>query len=431
MANARIAAAYDYLRTKAQSGDEFRVSDIAEATNWAESTVRTYLRKQWEVFVRLNGSAYKVDKNFLDYPLDVFERINSQKFLINKDPFKPNLGSVTEGLIAKSRESALLAVQVYNNPLLTFRTPSFIVHMVIAYTSLFHAIFEEQGKKYVFLDANGQEKVTATGQPWLWDLGECIKQYWGGENSGIRENLRLFIELRNEIEHRYAPAFDITIAEHCQALLLNYEDLITQNFSPYYALGAGISIPLQLTRESTSARIDAMRELQRNDYEFLNRTLGAFCDALHEDIRSSAEFQFRLMLIQVPANHVNTADVSMRFVRFEDLTEEVRSGLQSAATLIKTKTVEAANAGTLKPSAVVKLIQEMTDSRFRMHEHTLAWKYFEVRPREPQAEGCKTEFCHFDEPHGDVVYTMKWVEKLKEAVADAAVYAAIRAYKDP
>lgn len=432
MARPRLAAAYEILRRSAETGQTVTAETLVSGTGWAPSTVRTYLGKQWEAFVAATGDgSYVVDPSFLDYPLDVFERINSQKFLVNKDPFKPVLSPTTESLIVKSREAALLAVQVYNNPTLTFRTPSFIVHMIIAYTSLFHGIFEEEGREYVYRDSAGNVKLTATNQPWLWDLGQCIRAYWADTNSAVRDNLRLFIELRNEIEHRYAPAFDVTISEHCQAMLLNYERLITHHFSPYYALGANISVPLQLSHQTSAARVDALKELQRGDYRILTELLERFSQVLPAEERDSPEFRFRVLLVQVPANHPQSADLSLRFVKYEELTDEVRAGLRDAITLVKTKTVEAANAGNLRPGAVVKIIQDAVDPRFRQHEHQLAWKFFGVRPREPKADGCDTRFCHFDVAHGDFVYTQAWVEKLKTAVADKDTYTKIRAYKDP
>jgi len=47
-----------------------------------------------------------------------------------------------KSLLEKSREAALLAVEVYNKPNTTFRTGVYIILMNIAWTSLFHAIFE-------------------------------------------------------------------------------------------------------------------------------------------------------------------------------------------------------------------------------------------------------------------------------------------------
>ena len=43
--------------------------------------------------------------------------------------------------LEKSRDSALLAIETYNKPAIKFRSGGYIVLMVIAWTSLFHAIF--------------------------------------------------------------------------------------------------------------------------------------------------------------------------------------------------------------------------------------------------------------------------------------------------
>ncbi len=38
----------------------------------------------------------------------------------------------------------MLGVSTYNNPLIKFKTYGFIINMTIAFTSLFHAIFEKK-----------------------------------------------------------------------------------------------------------------------------------------------------------------------------------------------------------------------------------------------------------------------------------------------
>jgi len=62
-------------------------------------------------------------------------------------------------LIEKSRESAILAVDIYNKPATKFRSFSFIVLMNIAWTSLFHAIFERQKIKYFYRKSNSNRYI--------------------------------------------------------------------------------------------------------------------------------------------------------------------------------------------------------------------------------------------------------------------------------
>lgn len=421
----RVQEAYGFLFRKAEEGTTFSVDEVCRLTGWKPRTVETYLSKHWShVTERLGRDRFRVLKEFRDYPLDVFLRLSSQKVLVNKDPFKPLLSQRTEELVCKSRESALLAVQVYNNPLLGFRTPSFVVHMIIAFTSLFHATFEEEGIDYSYKPREGTKAER------LWDISECIRQYWKDESGPARKNLELFVELRDIVEHRYAPAFASSIAGECQALLFNYEKLLVEEFSPYYSLGVQVAVPLQLSRMSSPAKITALRELQKSDYRFLSEYVRAYQAALSEDIIGSMDYSFRVYLIPKPANRASASDASMEFVRLDDESKPLVEALQrQAVTLVKT--IPVANQGLLRAKEVVQIIQETAEPRFRMHEHISAWKLFNVRPREKRPEGCDAQFCQFDVAHKDFVYTNHWVERLKKAVKDELTYKKIREYRDP
>ena len=50
-------------------------------------------------------------------------------------------------LLEKAKDSALLAVEIYNKPRTSFRSGGFIVFMSIAWLALFHAIFERKGEE--------------------------------------------------------------------------------------------------------------------------------------------------------------------------------------------------------------------------------------------------------------------------------------------
>ena len=123
--------------------------------------------------------------------------------------------------LEKARESTLLAVGSYNRPETAFRSGAYIVLMVIAWTSLFHAIFlKNQVKPFHTKIRKGRyvryERVG--GDYKAWELAECVRQFYGGNNSAARSNLEFFIDLRNKIEHRSMPQLDDQIFGECQAL---------------------------------------------------------------------------------------------------------------------------------------------------------------------------------------------------------------------
>lgn len=423
MRSEKLSRAHAFLRDHV--GTPFSAENIAEATGWTVSTVRTYLSKQWESFVSKTVEGYMVEPGFLEYPLDVFLRMNSQKFMVNKDPFKPVLSLRTEELVTKSRESALLAVQVYNNPMLQFRTPSFIVHMVIAFTALFHAIFEEDRIDYRYHDDRGTV-VKSDGEAKLWDITQCINTYWDGKTTAARKNVEFFVCLRNAVEHRFSPPLDYMIAGECQALLNNYEALLAEHFTRYYAIGTQIAVPIQISHTTPTAKIDALRELQKTDTIFISQFVQSLREGLSDEILGSMEYAFRVYLVPKPANRVSSSDVSMEFVNAGE--SEIAS-LQKGIVLIKNKQVQVANQGKYRPKDVVARVQEV-EPRFRVHDHTQAWRYWGIRPRKPSPIGCDSEYCQYDAAHHDIVYTDRWVERLTKLVQDPSEWIKVQQYRD-
>jgi hypothetical protein len=61
---------------------------------------------------------------------------------------KRRLRSVADELLRKSREAALAAVQIYNNPTIQFKAELFIVTMNIAWTYLLHAYYRKKRIDY-------------------------------------------------------------------------------------------------------------------------------------------------------------------------------------------------------------------------------------------------------------------------------------------
>jgi len=58
------------------------------------------------------------------------------------------VGSIKSELLKKSREAALAAVQIFNNPNISFKAESYVVLMNIAWTYLLHAYFRHQKIEY-------------------------------------------------------------------------------------------------------------------------------------------------------------------------------------------------------------------------------------------------------------------------------------------
>ena len=67
--------------------------------------------------------------------------------------------SVKTELVKKAREAMLAAVQLYNNPQVTFKAESFITLSVIGWTYLLHAYYRSIGIDYRYYRNAGKKKV--------------------------------------------------------------------------------------------------------------------------------------------------------------------------------------------------------------------------------------------------------------------------------
>ncbi len=126
----------------------------------------------------------------------------------------------------KARDSALLAVEIYNKPAIAFKSAGYIALMVMAWTSLLHAIFLCRKQRPYHKGGNGRY-IKIDGDYKHWELKECIQRIWSdAPQNPVRKNLEFFIPLRNKIEHRHIPELDAEIFGECQALLLNFDTLL-------------------------------------------------------------------------------------------------------------------------------------------------------------------------------------------------------------
>ena len=66
------------------------------------------------------------------------------------------VGSISSELLKKSKEAALAAVQIFNNPNITFKSESFIVLTNIAWTYLLHAYYKKNGIEYRYFEQKGK-----------------------------------------------------------------------------------------------------------------------------------------------------------------------------------------------------------------------------------------------------------------------------------
>jgi hypothetical protein len=321
----------------------------------------------------------------------------------------------------KAKDSALLAVEVYNKPAVKFKSEGYIALMVMAWTALMHAIFLRKGNSPYYKGPKGRY-IKVDGDFKHWELAECAKQFWGTDTANpIRKNLEFFIPLRNKIEHRHVPQLDGAIFGECQALLLNFDGLLGQQFGQKHQLRESLSFSLQLfpSGESFAQAVKANKSLTD-----LKKFIEDYRATLSADVMASGQFAFKAFLIQV-ANHDSADTLPIQFVQYDKLTTEQKAEFEKFAVMVKWKASGVANAGLLKPGAVVKAVQVAlgnpkvarltgTVDKFNHATHERCWKRYGVRPPNGSTAPAATQEkqCVYDDPHKDYLYTVAWVEFL-------------------
>lgn len=120
---------------------------------------------------------------------------------------KRSIGSLRGELVSKSREAALSAIRVFNDPMTKVKTESFIVLMTIAWTYMLHAYYRQkraQQKRieYRYYGQKAKKKRfdrTKKGHYKYWELERCLNEDKSPIGKDTANNLRFLIGLRHEI----------------------------------------------------------------------------------------------------------------------------------------------------------------------------------------------------------------------------------------
>lgn len=270
------------------------------------------------------------------------------------------LSNNVKNLLKKSKESCLLAVDVYNKPLTSFKSGAYIVLMIIAWTSLFHAIFEKQGIKYYYKEKNNYfYKRDETGEKLAWGLEYCLKNYKPKnekEFEPIKENLRFFIKFRNQIEHRFMPELDDFIFGKCQACLTNYEKILVEEFGEKYLLNEPLSFSLQFSYLREENKVPS------NDFKKIRNQILEFDNNISPEILSNENYSFNVVLVK--RSNINAADYTINYIHEKDLDSHTLEDLDKAVLIRHDKHINVSNNGNLKSKEVCEKLKNELSSLY-------------------------------------------------------------------
>lgn len=339
----------------------------------------------------------------------------------------PRLSKQVTRHLLQARDVALAAVDNYNRPGVSFRTRTYVVLMTVAWTSCFHAVFYRRKIKPWYIKSGkgrGIRYDRVDGDPKHWELSKCVKEYFGSDHPPSRKNIEFFIGLRNKIEHRYHPELDPALYGECQAMLMNFEDLLVKEFGTDMALLDQVVVSLQFSVLRPHQQKEALHRLQSKAVDDVREYIQTFRAGLAPEVLDSSQYSLRVFLIPKLENKPNAADLSVEFVPYDSNSPMDVEHLQKVTTLIREKQIPVASVGLQKPKVVVEKVQQALQFKFNMDTHTRCWKHYGVRPKrgDKNPEKTKADFCIYDEFAKDYGYTDAWVKYLSRKLAVPAEY---------
>ncbi len=330
-----------------------------------------------------------------------------------------------------SKDEAILAVDLYNQSKGGRRLEAFFVHMHIAWLYSFEAQYQRDSKSYFYRLPNGRfDRID--GEPKTWDLAKFVREELDANDSiegPVRKNLELTIALRNKIEHRFEEATTIAIAGYAQALLINYEECLTTRFGMDESLGQELRFPIfvgTLTQAGAARLANVQSELPAKTRQFL----ADFEAGMNPSIVQDQRYEFRVRLVPMLGSKTD-ADLSISFVREDQLTDDERQILEAlgrtGTVIVREQIRGVANEDLLKPTPAAKVVQDRIGFIFGVQHFVRAWKKEAIRPpeRDPHPERTRQDFCVYDRPHRDYLYTKAYVDHLVSKVRTAKGFRAL------
>jgi hypothetical protein len=275
--------------------------------------------------------------------------------------------SIKAELIEKSRESALTAVQVFNNPLIEFKSETFVVLMTISWTYLMHAYYRSKHVEYRYYTQGPTRRRfdrTKRGAYKYWELGRCLNSDKSPIDRDTANNLRFLIGLRDEIEHQMTRRLDGYLSGRYQACALNYNYYLKKLFAQEHGIERYLGYSLQFTDlvpEEVSAP-DGSDDIPGRVRSYI----ADFDQALTEQEYNSERYSYRLLFTKKVANRANQAD---RVIEFIDPLSELGQTIEKEYWV--TKEVERPK---FLPGQVVKEMKKSGFPRFGINHHTDLWK---------------------------------------------------------
>ena len=316
-------------------------------------------------------------------------------------------------LIYKAREAMSSAVQIYNNPLIGFKTESFIVLALIAWIYLLHAHYRSEKIEYRYYDQRAKRRRflrNADGSIRHWDLKHCIDVSICPLDKNTINNLIFLIGLRNQIEHKKAVGLDSYLSARYQACTLNFNFWLKKLHGEKFGLDHNLALSLQFA-ELDYAQSQVIKDKENLIPPNVMSYIAAFDARLSNQEIESERFAYRLLFTRVTAKRHGQAD---RVIEFIDPKSEMAKSI-SKDYWVKEETEKPK----LSAKQVVKRVKDAGFVNFGMHQHTQFWKTRDAKnPQKGYGTMVVKAWCWY---HNWVAFIISELTKERESKSGATV----------
>lgn len=164
-----------------------------------------------------------------------------------KDKKEP-MEVLIERLLNKSKESFIMAIELYNKPTIRYRVEGFSMFICNAWELMLKSyIMKKFGEKDIYYKDHPERTIT---------LENCIKKVFTNNKDPLRLNLDKIIELRNTSTHFITEDYEMVYVPLFQACILNYNE----KMSLFHNIDMTLEIPQNFLTLAIS-----MKALDEND----------------------------------------------------------------------------------------------------------------------------------------------------------------------
>ena len=281
---------------------------------------------------------------------------------------KRRVKSIADTLVYQSRESALSAVQIFNNPTMLFKSESYIVLMMIAWTYLLHAHYRKAGLEYRYFRMRGKVKrfdTTKTGAYKFWSLTDCINCNESPLDKNTHNNLTFLIGLRNEIEHQVSFGLDDQLHDRYLACALNFNLYLNKLHGEKFDMSKHLTASIQF-RSLTQDQLVQEPAKTASLTTPLQQFIFDFDNSLSEEELDHPRFTQNVYFMRKLVNRPGQADIVFEFL---DPSTEAAQNADKQRWVIKREEPDR-----FLPKEIVCEMNEQGFTKFNMHHFIQLWK---------------------------------------------------------